>query len=185
MPFLSFIEPIFALNVSLVSLIFLKRSLVFPILLFPSISLDWSLRKAFLSLLAILWNYAFKWVYISFSPFVFTSLLVAAICKASSDSHFPFLHSETTVDKVNKGIRKPNYIINERTKDESRKEKWFGKITIFNLLSVISTHFNLHTNYNTLWNSCSPFLFDLMFLSASEIAALGRGLFLFEDFFGI
>ena len=33
-------------------LIFLKRYLVFPILLFPSISLHWSLRKAFLSLLA-------------------------------------------------------------------------------------------------------------------------------------
>ena len=33
-PFLSFIEPIFAWNVPLVSLIFLKRSLVFPILLF-------------------------------------------------------------------------------------------------------------------------------------------------------
>ena len=41
-PFLSFIEPIFAWNVPLVSLIFLKRSLVFPILLFPSISLHWS-----------------------------------------------------------------------------------------------------------------------------------------------
>ena len=38
-PFLSFIEPIFAWNVPLVSLIFFKRSLVFPILLFPSISL--------------------------------------------------------------------------------------------------------------------------------------------------
>ena len=33
-PFLSFIKPIFAWNVPLVSLIFLKRSLVFPILLF-------------------------------------------------------------------------------------------------------------------------------------------------------
>ena len=53
-PFLSFIKPIFAWNVPLVSLIFLKRSLVFPILLFSSISLHWSLRKAFLSLLAIL-----------------------------------------------------------------------------------------------------------------------------------
>ena len=60
-PFLSLIEPIFAWNVPLVSLIFLKRSLVFPILLFSSISLQWSLRKAFLSLLAILWNSAFKW----------------------------------------------------------------------------------------------------------------------------
>ena len=49
-------------------LIFLKRSLVFPILLFSSISLNCSLRRAFLSLLAILWNSAFRWVYLSFSP---------------------------------------------------------------------------------------------------------------------
>ena len=35
-------------------LIFLKRSLVFPILLFSSISLHWSLKTSFLSLLAIL-----------------------------------------------------------------------------------------------------------------------------------
>ena len=40
----------------LLSLIFLKRCLIFPILLFSSISLHCSLRKAFLSLLAILWN---------------------------------------------------------------------------------------------------------------------------------
>ena len=58
LPFLSFIKPIFAWNVPFVSLIFLKRSLVFPILLFSSISLHWSLRKPFLSLLAILWNSA-------------------------------------------------------------------------------------------------------------------------------
>ena len=45
LPFLSFIEPIFAWNVPLVSLIFLKRSLAFPVLLFSSISLHWSLRK--------------------------------------------------------------------------------------------------------------------------------------------
>ena len=37
-PFLSFIELIFAWNVPFVSLIFLKKSLVFPILLFSSIS---------------------------------------------------------------------------------------------------------------------------------------------------
>ena len=54
--FLSFIVPIFSWNVPLVSLIFLKRYLVFPILLFFSISLHWSLKKAFLSLLAILWK---------------------------------------------------------------------------------------------------------------------------------
>ena len=57
--FLYFIVLIFAWNVPLVSLIFLKRSLIFPSLLFPSISLQYSLRKAFLSLLAILWNSAF------------------------------------------------------------------------------------------------------------------------------
>ena len=91
-PFLSFIEPIFAWNVPLVSLIFLKRSLVFFILLFSSIALHWSLRKAFLSLLAILWNSSFKWEYLSFSPLLFISLLFTAICKASSDSHFALLH---------------------------------------------------------------------------------------------
>ena len=46
----------------------------------------------FLSLCAILWNSAFKWVCLSFSPFPFTSLLFSAISKASSDSHFAFLH---------------------------------------------------------------------------------------------
>ena len=91
-PFLSFMVPIFTWNLHLVSLIFLKRSLVFPILLFSSISLHWSLRKAFLSLLAILWNSAFKWVYLSFYPLLFASLLFTAICKAFSDSHFAFLH---------------------------------------------------------------------------------------------
>ena len=92
LPFLSFIVPIFAWNIPSVSLIFLKRSLVFPILLFSSISLYWSLRKAFLSFLAILWNSALKWVYLPFSPLVFASLVFTAICKASSESHSAFLH---------------------------------------------------------------------------------------------
>ena len=91
-PFLSCIKPIFAWNVPLVSQIFLKRSLVFPILFFPSISLHWSLRKAFLSLRAILWNSAFRCLYLSFSPLLFASLLLTAVCKASSDSHFAVLH---------------------------------------------------------------------------------------------
>ena len=76
-PFLSFIEPICAWNVPLVSLIFLKRSLVFPILLFSS--MHWSLRKAFLCLLAILWNSVFEWVYLSFFPLLLASLLFTAI----------------------------------------------------------------------------------------------------------
>ena len=91
-PFLSFIVPIFSWNVPLVSLIFLKRCLVFPILLLSSVSLHWSLRKAFLSLLAIVWNSAFKWVYLSFPPLPLASLLCTVICKASSDNHFAFVH---------------------------------------------------------------------------------------------
>ena len=90
--FLSFIEPIVAWNVPLVSLIFSKRSLVFPILLFSPISLHWSLRKAFLSLLAILWNSTFRYLYLSFFPLLFAYLLFTAICKASPESHFAFLH---------------------------------------------------------------------------------------------
>ena len=88
--FLSFIEPIFAWNVPLISLIFLTRSLIFPILLFSSISFHWSLRKAFLSLLAIHWTCAFKWVYLSVSALHFTSLLFTAICKASLRQPFCF-----------------------------------------------------------------------------------------------
>ena len=90
--FLSFIEPIFVWNIPFASLIFLKRYLVFPILLFSSIYSHWSLRKAFLSLLAILWNSAFKWEYLFLSPLLFASLLFTAICKAYSDNSFSFLH---------------------------------------------------------------------------------------------
>ena len=74
----------------LVISIFLKRSLVFSILLFSSISLHWSLKKAFLSLLAILWNSAFRCLYLSFSPLPFASLQFTAICKAPSDNQFAF-----------------------------------------------------------------------------------------------
>ena len=52
MPFMYFIVPTFAWNIPLISPIFLKKSLVFPILLFSSISFLWSLRRlSFLSLL--------------------------------------------------------------------------------------------------------------------------------------
>ena len=56
------------------------------------VTLHWLLRKAFLSLLAILWNSAFKWIYLSYSSLLFASLLFTAICKASPDSHVAFLH---------------------------------------------------------------------------------------------
>ena len=37
-------------------------------------------------------NPAFRWVYLSFSSLPLASLLSSAICKASSDNHFAFLH---------------------------------------------------------------------------------------------
>ena len=85
---LSFVMPIFAWSVPLVSLVFLKRSLVFPILLFSSISLHCYLKR--LSHLSLLF-FGFRWVYLSSSPLPFTSLS-SAICKASSDNHLAFLH---------------------------------------------------------------------------------------------
>ena len=45
-----------------------------------------------MALLAILWNSAFRWVCLSFSPLPLASLLFSAIFKASSDNHFSFLH---------------------------------------------------------------------------------------------
>ena len=55
------------------------------------ISLHCSLKKVFLSLLAI-WKSAFRWVYLSFSPLPFASLLFSVICKAFSNSYFVFFH---------------------------------------------------------------------------------------------
>ena len=57
-----------------------------------SISLLCSLRKAFLSLRAIVWNSAFRWIYLSFPPLPLASLLSSAIFKASSDNHFTSLY---------------------------------------------------------------------------------------------
>ena len=88
LPFLSFIVLISGWNVPLIFPIFLRRSLVFSLLLFSSTSLHCSL-KTFLSLLAILWNVTFSWVYLSLSSLLFTSLLSSTICKVSSDNHLP------------------------------------------------------------------------------------------------
>ena len=71
---------------------FLEDISSLSILLFSYISLHWSLRKAFLSLIAILWNSTFRWVYLSFSSLLLASLLLSDIYKASSDNHFAFLH---------------------------------------------------------------------------------------------
>ena len=91
-PSLSFTVPIFAWNIPVVSLIFLKRSLVFSIRLFFSISLHLSLRKTFLSLLPILWNSAFRWIYLSFIFCLSLLFFFQLFCKASSGNHFSFTH---------------------------------------------------------------------------------------------
>ena len=82
-PFLSFTEPIFTWNIPLLCLIFLRRSSLSHCIVFLYF-FALITEKAFLSLLAILWNSAFKWAYLSFCPLLFTSLLFTAICKASS-----------------------------------------------------------------------------------------------------
>ena len=87
---------------SLVILNFLEEISSLPLLLNSSISLHWSLRKAFLSLLPILWNSAFKWVYLSSSSLPLASLFFSDICKASSDNSFAWRQEEkwTTEDEM-------------------------------------------------------------------------------------
>ena len=87
---LFFMLPIFAWNVPLASLIILKRSLVFPILLFSFYFFALIAEDAFLFLLAFLCNSAFRWIYLSFSPLPFNSLLFSAICKAPQTTILPF-----------------------------------------------------------------------------------------------
>ena len=78
----NFLEEISSLSHSIAFLHFFTLITEEGFLISPCYSLE----------LCILWNSAFKWVYFSFSPLPFASLLFTAICKASSDNHFAFLH---------------------------------------------------------------------------------------------
>ena len=89
-PLLSFIVPILAWNVPLVSLKFLITTLSHPIVFLYFFAL--TTEEGFLISPCCSLNSAFKWVYISFSPLPFTSLLFSAICEAPSDNHFAFWH---------------------------------------------------------------------------------------------
>ena len=90
-PFLSLTVPIFERNVPLVSVIFLKRSLVFPILLFSSVSLYCSLRKIFfffnLSLLFFGTLHSDGYI---FSPLPLASLLSQLFVRPSKTTILPF-----------------------------------------------------------------------------------------------
>ena len=86
-PFPSFIKPICVWNVPLVSLIFLKGSLVVPILLFSSF-FALIAEEGFLIFLC----YSLELCIQMGISLLFASLLFTAICKASSDNDFAFLH---------------------------------------------------------------------------------------------
>ena len=79
-PFLSFIEPIFAWNVPLVSLIFLKRSLEFPICCFPLfLCIDCWRRLSYLFLLFFGTLHSNAYIFpflLCFSPLFFSQLFV-------------------------------------------------------------------------------------------------------------
>ena len=82
-PFLSFIEPIFAWNVHLVSLIFLTFY-CFHLFLFID---RWG-RLSYLTLVFFGTLHSDAYIF----PFLCFWLLFTAICKASSASHFAFWH---------------------------------------------------------------------------------------------
>jgi len=85
--FLSFIVPIFAWSVPLVSPLFLKRSIFFTILLYNPLILVLFTYEDFLISPCYSLEVCINWVYLSLSPLPFTSLIFSAIFKASSGSH--------------------------------------------------------------------------------------------------
>ena len=129
--FLSFIMPTFGQNVPLISSIFLTRSLVFPLLLFSSSFIHFSLKNSFFSLHAVLWKYVFSWIHLSLCPLLFESLLSLVICQASSDNHFSFLLLFGVVLFV-------AFCTVLRTSVHSSPGTWFTSSNPLNLL-VIST----------------------------------------------
>ena len=79
-------------NVPLIFPVFLKRSLVFPLLLLSCSFMHCSLKEA-LFLLALLWDSVFSWMYLSLSPLLSTSPLSSAICKPPQIITLPSLFS--------------------------------------------------------------------------------------------
>ena len=93
LPFLSFIVSVFAWNISLTSSIFLRRPLVFPILLFFFTFLYCSFKQDFFfPPLPLLFSGTLHSVGYIFPFFPCFSLLFPAVCKTSLDNHFSFLH---------------------------------------------------------------------------------------------
>ena len=94
-PFQSFILSIFAWKTPFISLIFLKRSVVFPSLLFSSISLHWSQRKAFLSLLAFFGTlHSYEYIF-HFLHFLYLLFFSQVFVRPPQTAILPFLHPMT------------------------------------------------------------------------------------------
>ena len=92
MPFLSFIESIFAWNGPLVSLIFLKRSQSCPFYCFPLYFFALITEEGFLISPCYSLELCMQMIYLSFSPLPLASFFLSAICKASSENQFCLLH---------------------------------------------------------------------------------------------
>ena len=80
----NFVEEISSLSHSIVFLYFFALNTEEGFLISPCYSLKLCIQMGII--------FAFKWVYLSFSPLPFVSLLFSAICKASSDNHLTFWH---------------------------------------------------------------------------------------------
>ena len=91
LPFLPFILPIFGQKSPLMFPNLLKRSLVFPLLLFSSFIKNFFIEEGLLFSFSYFWNSAFSWMYPSLSPLLFTFLHSSDIHKTSSENHFAFL----------------------------------------------------------------------------------------------
>ena len=131
------------------------------LLLFSSISFHWSLRKAFLSLLAVLQNSAFRWLYLPFPHLPFTLLLFLAICKGSSDNLLAFcisfswerfwsLPPEEPLDEGKRGEWKTDLTLNIQEKIMT-----FGPITSWQIegktMETVRLYFYGFQNHYRWW----------------------------------
>ena len=92
LPFLSFIEPIFAWNGPLISLVSWSDLYSFPFYCFPLFLCTdcwWRLSYLFLLFFGTLHSVVYIFAFLLCFSLLFFS---TAICKASPDSHFAFLH---------------------------------------------------------------------------------------------
>ena len=87
--FLSFIVPIFAWSIPMVSPIFLKRSIFFTIYYFPVILALFTYKDFLISPCYFL-EVCISLVNLSLSCLLFSSLIFSAVLKASSGNHFAF-----------------------------------------------------------------------------------------------